>query len=85
MRFCQESSSEPVWGVSFSTLLGVSLLPSGTSSKSRARRGREQSSWFKYVNLSGPRQLHSSGKAEPATQPGFLEIHTGTQLQKAGA
>lgn len=45
-------------GISLATLLGVILLQCSTTSKSRARRALTQSPLLKYVDSSGPGQLH---------------------------
>lgn len=59
---CQALSKWFLIGISLDTLLGVILLQSSTTSKSRARRGLPQSSLFKYVDSSGLGQLHQGGR-----------------------
>lgn len=59
---CQALSKWFLIGISLATLLGVILLRSSTTSKSRARHGLTQSSLFKYVDSSGQGQLHQAGR-----------------------
>lgn len=59
---CQALSKWFLLGINLATLLGVILLQSSTTSKSRARRGLTQSSLFKYVDSSGQGQLHQASR-----------------------
>lgn len=78
-RHCQALSKWFLTGISLATSLGVILLQSSTTSKSRARRGLTQSSLFKCVDWDS-----CFRQAEFATLPWFLEIRPYRSMALAG-